>query len=89
MHDVFELVGRDTALLADAPDADGDVIGERSFLTGQRPDNHVVALNNNFTWTLNGTRTGEHVVKIGDKDTEIDGAHTYVIRYTVKGAING
>jgi outer membrane receptor protein involved in Fe transport len=28
-------------------------------------DNHVVALNNNFTWTMAGTRTGEHVVKTG------------------------
>ena len=28
-------------------------------------DNHVVALNNNFTWTLAGTRTGEHALKAG------------------------
>ena len=28
-------------------------------------DNHVVALNNNFTWTMAGTRTGEHVLKMG------------------------
>ncbi len=30
----------------------------------------------------------DHVVKIGDKDNELYGAHTYVISYTVKGAIN-
>ena len=28
-------------------------------------NNHVVALNNNFTWTMAGTRTGEHVLKTG------------------------
>jgi outer membrane receptor protein involved in Fe transport len=27
--------------------------------------NHVVAFNNNLTWTLTGTRTGEHVLKGG------------------------
>ncbi len=27
--------------------------------------NHVVAFNNNLTWTLAGTRTGEHVLKMG------------------------
>ena len=27
--------------------------------------NHVVAFNNNLTWTLAGTRTGEHVLKTG------------------------
>ena len=28
-------------------------------------NNHVVAFNNNLTWTLNGTRTGDHVLKTG------------------------
>jgi outer membrane receptor protein involved in Fe transport len=28
-------------------------------------NNHVVAFNNNLTWTLTGTRTGEHVLKTG------------------------
>ena len=30
----------------------------------------------------------QHVIKIGDKDTQLEGAHTYAISYTVKGAIN-
>ncbi|HYB95808.1 MAG TPA: TonB-dependent receptor [Vicinamibacterales bacterium] len=28
-------------------------------------NNHVVAFNNNFTWTLPNTRTGEHALKMG------------------------
>ena len=28
-------------------------------------NNHVVAFNNNLTWTMAGTRTGEHVLKTG------------------------
>ena len=27
--------------------------------------NHVVAFNDNFTWTMSGTRTGDHVLKTG------------------------
>ena len=27
--------------------------------------NHVVALNDNFTWTMSGTKTGDHVFKTG------------------------
>jgi hypothetical protein len=30
----------------------------------------------------------QHIVKIGDKDHTLNGVHTYVLTYTVKGAIN-
>jgi uncharacterized protein (TIGR04222 family) len=31
---------------------------------------------------------GDEVIKVGDKDTEVSGAQTYVLTYTVRGVIN-